>query len=93
MCRHSLRSDGEDSTSLRGVNTAFPREKLQQRSVSSHDLRHSNEKPLLSDLVLNRRLTLTAVQGILGRFSRFEPDMKLIRGIHNLSQAPQKGVC
>jgi hypothetical protein len=42
----------------------------------------------LSVLPNNRRLTLTVVQGILGDFHCFEPDMKLIRGIHNLSQAP-----
>ncbi len=71
MCRHSLRSDGAGFYQLAGVNTAFPREKLQQAVSFFPYLRHSNEKPLLSDFGTQSPVTLTAVQGILGRFSLF----------------------
>ncbi|NYY81281.1 DUF2575 domain-containing protein [Escherichia coli] len=71
MCRHSLRSDGAGFYQLAGVNTAFREKNCSRRSVSFHDLRHSNESHFFLISVLNRRLTLTAVQGILGRFSLF----------------------
>ncbi|CDL46563.1 FIG00638364: hypothetical protein [Escherichia coli ISC41] len=62
----------QDSTSLRGVNTAFPREKI---AVGGQFLPMICAIAMKSHFflisVLNRRLTLTAVQGILGRFSLF----------------------
>ncbi|NYY75330.1 DUF2575 domain-containing protein [Escherichia coli] len=71
MCRHSLRSDGAGFSAC-GCEYSFSARKIAAGgqflpmicaiAMKSHFF-------LIS--VLNRRLTLTAVQGILGRFSLF----------------------
>ncbi|EFI4020197.1 DUF2575 family protein [Escherichia coli] len=72
MCRHSLRSDGAGFYQLAWCEYSFSAIKIAAgglflpvicgMAMKSHFF-------LIS--VLNRRLTLTAVQGILGRFSLF----------------------
>ncbi|HAW0184283.1 TPA: DUF2575 family protein [Escherichia coli] len=72
MCRHSLRSDGAGFYQLAGCEYSFSAIKIAaggQFLPVIYAMAMKSHFFLIS--VLNRRLTLTAVQGILGRFSLF----------------------
>ncbi|AAG54326.1 DUF2575 family protein [Escherichia coli] len=74
MCRHSLRSDGAGFYQLAGCEYSFSAIKIAAGSqflpvICAMTMTMKSHFFLIS--VLNRRLTLTAVQGILGRFSLF----------------------
>jgi hypothetical protein len=78
----------QDSTSLSVVNTAFRHKNRSSRADFSLRKVSMMKSLRLSVLREQSPVNLNRCTRYTGDFHCFEPDMKLIRGIHNLSKAP-----